>query len=191
LLPTWLDRVYHASVDLLIGTTPNFRYASGWWTIPDKRAYMAVGFLRQLIIVLPDVDTVAVVTGRKHYPPVPLIDRIAGAAKSESVLPADAAGSTRLAGVVKDAAIEKPSEVSPASPLAKTIYGKAYRFGTNAFGLRGVSAGADEGVGARRTVAGAHDHHSGDPHVSTRQDLDGASGRDAHSIRASIDVAHL
>ena len=51
----WIDRVFHATVDMNLGSTPRFRYASGWWTIPEKRAYLAVGFLRQLIIVLPDV----------------------------------------------------------------------------------------------------------------------------------------
>jgi hypothetical protein len=99
---------------------------------------MAVGYLRQLIIVLPDVDIVAVVTGRRHYPFVPLIDRITEAAKSESLLPPDAAGSTRLAERIKDAATERPSEVGPASPLAKTISGKSYRLGPNAFGFRSL-----------------------------------------------------
>lgn len=135
---TWVDKVYQASVDMHIGTTPSFHYASGWWTIPDKRAYMAVGFLRQLIIVLPDADVVAVVTGRSHYPFVPLIDRITSAARSETSLPPDAAGSVRLAARVKDAATEKPSEVGVVSPWARTISGKTYRFKTNALGLKSL-----------------------------------------------------
>ena len=136
--PSWINRVYQASVDMRIGTTPTFLYASGWWTIPDKRAYMAVGFLRQLIIVLPDSDVVAVVTGKRHYPFVPLIDRIAEAVKSATDLPPDAAGRVRLAGRIKDAATEKPSEVGPASPLANTISGKSYRFETNALGVKSL-----------------------------------------------------
>jgi Beta-lactamase class C and other penicillin binding proteins len=139
LLPVnWVDRIYHATVDMRMGTTPSFRYANGWWTIPDKHAYMAVGFLRQLIIVLPDVDMVAVVTGRKHYPFVPLIDRLTGAAKSDSALLADADAGARLAARIRDAATEKPSETSPASPLANTISGKSYRFGPNVFGLKSL-----------------------------------------------------
>ena len=136
--PSWVDKVYHASVDMRIGTTPTFRYANGWWTIPDKHAYMAVGFLRQLIVVLPDVDMVVVVTGKKHYPFVSLIDKATAAAKSDLPLPPHAVGSARLAGVAKDAAIEKPSEVSPPSPLAPTISGKSYRFGANTFGVRSL-----------------------------------------------------
>jgi len=140
LLPAnWVDKVYHASVDMRLGTTPSLRYANGWWTIPDKRAYMANGFLRQLIIVLPDVDVVAVATGRRRYPTLTLIDRLAGAAKSESALPDDALASKRLAARIQDAATERPSEVGPASALARSISGKSYRFGRNAFGLKSLS----------------------------------------------------
>ncbi len=87
--PAWSEHVFHASVDMGFGVAPAFRYANGWWTIPDRHAYMAVGFLRQLIIVLPEVDVVAVVTGRRHYPFLPLIDRIVAAARSATPLPAD------------------------------------------------------------------------------------------------------
>lgn len=139
LLPaSWVDKVYHASVDMRLGTTPSLRYANGWWAVPDKRAYMAVGFLRQLIIVLPDLDMVAVATGRQRYQTIALIDRLTGAARSESALPADAAGSARLAGRLNDAATEKPTEVGLASPLTRIISGKSYRFGSNAFGLKSM-----------------------------------------------------
>lgn len=55
---------YSPFVDMHLGTTPSFRYANGWWAIPEKHALMKVGYKRQLIIVLPDIDIVAVVTGR-------------------------------------------------------------------------------------------------------------------------------
>jgi hypothetical protein len=139
LLPaSWVDKVHHASVDMRLGTTPSFRYANGWWTIPDKRAYIASGFLGQLIIVLPDADLVAVVTGRRSRMFVALIDRLTEAVKSESVLPADAAASARLAARIADAAVEKPTEVGPASPLAGAISGKTYRFGRNAYGVNAL-----------------------------------------------------
>ena len=64
ILPSkWPDRVFHPQVDMHLGP---LRYANGWWSIPEKHAYMAVGFLRQLIVVLPESDAVAVVTGRAH-----------------------------------------------------------------------------------------------------------------------------
>jgi CubicO group peptidase (beta-lactamase class C family) len=136
--PPWTDKVYRATVDMRFGATPAFRYANGWWTIPDKRAYMAVGFLRQMIIVLPDVDVVAVVTGKRHYSIVSLIDGIVGAVKSKQALPADADGAARLAVRVKDVATEKPSPVAQTSELAKTISGKSYRFAANRLRLRSL-----------------------------------------------------
>lgn len=139
LLPaSWVDKVFHASIDMRLGSAPGFRYANGWWTIPDKRAYMAVGFLRQLIIVLPDADMVAVMTGRRHYPFVPLIDRLTAAVKSESALPSDPVASALLAARVRDAATEKPTEASPASPLSRTVSGRSYQFGVNPFGLKSL-----------------------------------------------------
>ena len=136
--PAWSEHVFHASVDMGLGTTPSFRYANGWWTIPDKRAYMAVGFLRQLIIVLPEVDVVAVVTGRRHYPFVPLIDRIVAAARSATPLPADAIGAAQLAERVRDAAVERATAVAAAPPLARTVSGRTWRFEPNPSGLRSL-----------------------------------------------------
>ena len=134
--PAWTEKVYRAPVDMRFGTTPAFRYANGWWAIPDRRAYMAVGFLRQMIIVLPDVDVVAVVTGTRHYPIGALLDRIVGAARSPGPLPADADGAARLAIRVHDVATEKATPVGDTSQLAKTISGKSYRFGPNRLGLK-------------------------------------------------------
>jgi CubicO group peptidase (beta-lactamase class C family) len=134
----WTDRVFNASVDMNLGSTPRFRYASGWWTIPEKRAYLAVGFLRQMIIVLPDADVVAVVTGKSNYPFLPLIDRLAAAATSTAALPADATGQARLAERIAAAAIEKATPVGPASALASTVSGRTWRFDRNALGVRSL-----------------------------------------------------
>ena len=131
----WPERVFHPQVDMHLGP---LRYANGWWSIPEKHAYMAVGFLRQLIVVLPDIDTVAVVTGRGHYPFGQLIDRIAEAAKSPGPLPPDAIGSARLADRVAAAAVETRSPVAPAPALAAAISGKTFRFPENWTGLRSM-----------------------------------------------------
>ena len=133
--PDWVPKLLQARVDMRIGP---FRYANGWWTLPDKRAYMAVGFLRQLIIVLPEIDTVAVVTGRKHYPFNELIDRIVDAARSPAPLAADALGSARLAERIADAGVEKRSPTAPTPGLASAISGKTYRFAANPVGLRSL-----------------------------------------------------
>jgi CubicO group peptidase (beta-lactamase class C family) len=139
LLPAaWTEQVRHASVDMGLGTSPVFRYANGWWVIPDRRAILAVGFLRQVIVVLPDVDVVAVVTGRRHYPLVALVDRIVAAVKAEDRLPANAEGGARLAERITDAATEKPTPVGPVPGLAKSVSARTYRFAPNRLGLKSL-----------------------------------------------------
>jgi len=134
LLPSaWIDAIFQAQVDMRVGG--GLRYANGWWAIPDRRVYLAVGYLSQLIVVLPDLDIVAVVTGRQYYPLRQVIDRIVGAVKSTHAIPADAEGNARLADRIRNAAIEIPSPVGPVSPLAKIISGKTYRFDPNPLGL--------------------------------------------------------
>ena len=129
--PAFVDKVFRPGVDMQLGTAAQFRYANGWWSVPEKGAYMAVGFLRQLIIVMPATDTVAVVTGRRNYPMLPLIDRLAAAAASPGPLPADAAGNDRLAERVRAAAIETATSVRPAPALARAVSGKTYRLAEN------------------------------------------------------------
>lgn len=135
LAASWPNRMFHPQVEMQLGS---LRYANGWWVIPERHVYMAVGFLRQLIVVLPDIDTVAVVTGRAHYPFGQLIDRITEAAKSSEPLPADAIGSAHLADRVGAAAIEARSPVGPAPALAAAISGKTFRFSENRIGLRSM-----------------------------------------------------
>ncbi|MGJ7509224.1 serine hydrolase domain-containing protein [Variovorax sp. GT1P44] len=136
LLPAaWVEQVFHASVDMRFGSTPAFRYAKGWWTIPEKQAYMTVGYNRQLVIVLPAIDVVAVVTGRRHYPIASLVDLIAASARSNEPLPADSAAQRLLADRIADASVEKPSAVMPAPALATTISRKTWQFDRNLLGV--------------------------------------------------------
>jgi len=136
--PAWSEHVFHASVDMGFGSTPALRYANGWWTVPEKRAYLAVGFLNQLIIVLPEVDVVAVVTGRRRSSFLPLIDRIVAAARSSSPLPADASAGARLAARIREAAVERATPVMAPPPLAQTVSGRTWKFESNLIGLRSL-----------------------------------------------------
>jgi CubicO group peptidase (beta-lactamase class C family) len=128
----WVAKVRDPQVDMHLGS---LRWANGWWAIPEKRAYMAVGFLCQLIVVLPDIDTVAVVTGRRRYPFTQLIDRVVAAAKSSTSLPADVVGRARLADRLAEAGVEQRSPVAAPSHLASVISGRTYRFAANSSGL--------------------------------------------------------
>jgi hypothetical protein len=92
---------------------------------------MAVGFHRQVIMVFPDLDIVAVTTGRDNYLLSEFADSISGSVKSDTSLPADAAGAKLLADKIRDVSIERPSEVRPTSQMAAIISGKVFRFPPN------------------------------------------------------------
>ena len=136
LLPQeWVRKVFNPQVDMGLGA---LRYANGWWSLPEKHAHMAVGYLRQLIIVLPEIDAVAVVTGRRHYPFVQLIDRVVAAVTSPLALPADSSGSARLSERIADAAVEKASPVTQAPAIASSVSGKTFRLDPNWAGLASI-----------------------------------------------------
>src|SRR5262245_30718037 len=100
--------------------TKDLRYGSQFWVIPGRDAYMAVGYDRQLIVVMPKLDIVAVTTGsarfsaqnglpgRPRYGLTALVDHLAGAATADAPVPADPAATAGLAQKVREAAIERP-----------------------------------------------------------------------------------
>lgn len=141
LLPAaWVEQVFNPVVDMGFGTSngaPAFKYANGWWSIPSKRAYFTAGFNRQLIVVLPDLDVVVAVTGRRHYPLPLFIDHITAAVRSREPLPADAAGQDHLAARIRDAGVEKPSAIPTTTPeLAATVSRKAWLLERNGMGIQ-------------------------------------------------------
>lgn len=137
LLPAaWVEQVFQASVEMGFKDGPVFRYANGWWTIPEKRAYIAAGMNRQLIIVMPESDVVAVVTGRRNYLLPPFIDMIAAAARSARPLPEDGAAQALLADRIRAASVEKQSPVAPAPELAAAVSRKVWQFDRNVLGVR-------------------------------------------------------
>jgi hypothetical protein len=141
--PAWIDAVKGASVDMRL---PGLRYANQFWVLPDRHVYSAVGFHRQLIVVMPDLDIVAVATGTRHYPSGKLIDGITDAVKSKEPLPENAAARAALDLAIAEAATERPSPVGPVPETAKQVSGKVYAFAPNALNLRTLAlnlSGAD------------------------------------------------
>jgi CubicO group peptidase (beta-lactamase class C family) len=131
----WIDAVNHASVNMRAVFMPSLRYANQFWAVPDKNVYMAVGYHRQLIVVMPALDVVAVATGTRHYSLVTLIDRITDAVKSSQPLPENAAAQSALDLSIADAATERPSPVGPVPETAKQVTGKVYHFAPNELNL--------------------------------------------------------
>jgi CubicO group peptidase (beta-lactamase class C family) len=127
----WIDKVSHATVDMHSAWDPELRYSNLFWAFPGKHVYMAVGFHRQVVMVFPDLDVVAVTTGRDNYSLSAFAGSIFKSVKSDTPLPADTAGSKLLANKIVGASTEKPTEVRPTSQMAAVISGKVYRFPPN------------------------------------------------------------
>ena len=140
LIPSaWIDRIKHATVDVRMSWEPGLRYSNFFWALPDKHVYMAVGFHRQVIMVFPDLDIVAVTTGRGEYSFSEFADRVTGAVKSNTELASNPADAQLLANKIREVSTEKPSEVGPAPKLSGTISGKVYKFPPNDLGVRSLS----------------------------------------------------
>jgi CubicO group peptidase (beta-lactamase class C family) len=131
----WVRRAFQASVDMGLGDAPAFRYSTGWWSVPEKGVTMAVGFNRQLVVVLPALDMVVVATGRRNYRLGALLDLVSGAVHGEAALPEDPAARRELARRVAQAGVEVPGTVGPVPARAGRISGRTYRFERNPLAL--------------------------------------------------------
>jgi len=140
LLPSdWIDKVTHATVDPHAPGEPELRYSNLFWVLPDKHVYAAIGYHGQVITVFPDLDVVAVTTGRDNYPLSKLVGYISSSVKSDTALPPDAASTNLLANKILDVSTEKPTGVGATPAMAAIISGKVYRFPPNAINAKSLS----------------------------------------------------
>ena len=136
--PTWIDQIVHATIDM--HSEPGDRYSNFFWSIPAKHVYMALGAYRQMIMVFPELDIVAVTTGRADdFASGEFADLVFSSVKSNESLPADASGANLLAMKIRDTSTEKRSEVGPVPELATSVSGKVYSFSANQMNLRSLS----------------------------------------------------
>ena len=150
----WIEGVRAADVDMRENWARDMRYGRQFWVLPSRDAFMAVGYHRQLIVVMPRLDIVAVATGSSHFPSPngmastprygfeTLMDQLAGAVVSEAAIAADPAATADLAERVKAAAIEQPAPTGPGSggppPIAKAVTGKIWRFDRNPMRIKSL-----------------------------------------------------
>jgi CubicO group peptidase (beta-lactamase class C family) len=140
LLPVgWDEAIAHATLNMNTSFDPSLRYRNFFWVLPDKRAYMAVGYHCQVIMVLPDRDVVAVMTARNFCPFGRIADAIAGAVKSEKALPQDQSAADQLAHEIADISTEKASEVGATPEIASAISGRTYKFPGNALNVKSLA----------------------------------------------------
>jgi CubicO group peptidase (beta-lactamase class C family) len=130
----WVDKIFNAAVPMF--PAGGWLYGDFWWTLPARKAYLAVGYNRQLIVVLPELGVVAAMTGRTHYPIEDVIGQLERAVKSSQPLPQDAQAGALLQARIREAAIENATPSAVAEPaLAREISGKAWRLEPNGMGL--------------------------------------------------------
>jgi CubicO group peptidase (beta-lactamase class C family) len=151
----WIAEVRRAKVDMGL---PSLRYANLFWSIPERDVFSAVGFDRQLIIVMPKFDIVAAFTGARRYsnaegkPGAPnyrlgtVINSVQAAVKSDAALPEDSLALALLAERTKAAAVEARTEPAGALPaMAAAISGKVWRLQPNPVRLASISLTFENG----------------------------------------------
>lgn len=108
LLPSdWVDKPLHATVDMKLIGEPDLRYSNAFWALPNKHAYMAVGYHCQIIMVLRDQDIVAAMTARNFCPFSKMVDDISSAVKSDAALPQDPVGTEVLTAAIRKVSSNK------------------------------------------------------------------------------------
>jgi CubicO group peptidase (beta-lactamase class C family) len=132
---TWTERIRHAT---LPSSVAGLRYANFFWVDPERKAYFALGYHGQRILVIPEQDIVAVITAAVDAPSAVEIGLIAKAVKSDGSLPSNASAQTMLAERIREAATEGPSQVGDSPALTKIISGKVYRFSNNPLRLQSL-----------------------------------------------------
>jgi CubicO group peptidase (beta-lactamase class C family) len=131
----WADKVFDANIAMF--PTGGWKYADGWWTLPSRKAYLTVGYNRQLIIVLPEQGIVAAVTGRRVYPIENVIDHLQRSVRAEAPLPPDPSSLEALQAAVAEAAATKPwAGAVPAPAVAREVEGKTFAFAPNEWGWK-------------------------------------------------------
>jgi CubicO group peptidase (beta-lactamase class C family) len=130
-----------------ITANSGFNYGNLWWSRPGKGAYMALGRHSQVILVLPNLDLVAVMTGHLedgvYYPLDELIDDISSAVKSDGPRIANSAGRSLLVASIRRAAAGLPSPAGETPAISRRISGKIYELGENELRVKTLSLTLD------------------------------------------------
>jgi CubicO group peptidase (beta-lactamase class C family) len=131
----WTARAFNPTVEM---SFPGLRYADFWWSLPQRGAFMMVGFNRQWILVMPQLHLVAAMTGRGHYPFEDVIAHLQRAVRSEQAL----ADNPQARAVLRER-IEAAATDTGMAPMGAPVEAvnpqpaqAAYRFDDNPLGVR-------------------------------------------------------
>ena len=171
---SWIEGVRAANVEIPESWARDMRYGRQFWVMPPRDAFMAVGYHRQLIVVMPKLDIVAVVTGSSRFPSpngmamTPrysfgvLVDYLAAAVTSDVGHRCQSRGDgrARRAGDRQPpSSSRRRSASAKLRPMAKTVSGRIWRFDGNPMRIKSLTLKLD------------------DPQPSYEYELDRRSGR--------------
>ena len=153
----WIEGVRQANVVIPGSWARDLRYGSQFWVMPDSEVWMAIGYDRQFIVIMPKLDIVAVVTSSARFsspssrPSTPsyglgaLAGYVARAVTSDAAVAVNPTATAELAERVRVAAIEQPAPAgaSPSPELAKAISGKTWRLAANPMRLKSITLKLD------------------------------------------------
>ncbi|MBC5765213.1 serine hydrolase domain-containing protein [Ramlibacter albus] len=126
----WVARAFSPQVDM---PWPGYKYADYWWSLPARGAYMAVGFNRQVILVMPKLGVVAAFTGREHWRFEDVIAHIERAAKATAPLPPNAQAQEALAARIAAASTGKVTP--PSAPAQLPVSRGTWKIDENRTGI--------------------------------------------------------
>ena len=147
---SWIEDVRQANVDMREGWSDEFRYGRQFWVMPGRDAFMGVGYHRQLMIVMPKRDIVAVVTSSARFSGAgsatlpryrleTLMGYLEAAVAGDSPLAADPTAAAELAQRVNEATIERPAPANESPAVAKAVSGKTWRFDANPARVKSIT----------------------------------------------------
>lgn len=79
----WVARMFAPTVSVGMGAA---HYADQLWSMLERGVFMAVGFHRQILLVMPRYGIAAAFPGRKHWAFAPWMDLLELAAKTPSAV---------------------------------------------------------------------------------------------------------
>jgi CubicO group peptidase (beta-lactamase class C family) len=130
----WVARVFQPQVEMGFG---GLRYGDAWWSLPARGVYMMVGYNRQVVMVMPELNLVAAMTGRSHYPFENVIAHLQRAARSATPLAENPEAAAQLRGRV-EAAVAAPA--MPAGEEVPPAYAQSrYQVEDNPLGVREIA----------------------------------------------------
>jgi len=180
--PSYVDAVYHATVDMHSSFEPGLRYSHLFWAIPDKRVVMAEGDHCHLIMLFPDLDIVAVTTARDYCSFRQVADQVARAVQSDSALPPNPEAAERLIRELNEAAKEKPIAAGPIPDIAAAVSGVTWAFPNNELNLKALTLTLARPDPGYRLDVYAHDA------TNSSIRLDGPIGLDGFYRKAKPDA---